>query len=56
MCPVECCLPDPNNQEQPQALLDRARKLHPDKDLPDSVDKLSNDLNRFTNPDHQNPE
>lgn len=56
VCPVECCLPDPNRVEEPQPLLDRARKLHPDKDLPETVDALPDDANRFTNPDHQTPE
>lgn len=56
VCPVECCLPDPNNQEEPQTLLDRARKLHPDKDYPEKVADLSSDLNRFENPDRQEPE
>jgi ferredoxin len=56
VCPVECCLPDPNNQEAPQTLLDRARKLHADKDFPSLVESLPSDLNRFTKPDHQTPE
>jgi ferredoxin len=30
VCPVECCLPDPNRAEQEAALLDRALKIHPD--------------------------
>jgi ferredoxin len=30
VCPVECCLPDPNNTEDEKALVDRATKLHPD--------------------------
>ena len=55
VCPVECCLPDPNNVEDVQVLLDRSRKLHPDKDLPESAADLDDDLNRFANPDHQQP-
>jgi ferredoxin len=31
VCPVECCLPDPNNVEAEQPLLDRAKALHPDQ-------------------------
>lgn len=31
VCPVDCCVPDPNNPEAEQTLLQRAMKLHPDK-------------------------
>jgi ferredoxin len=30
VCPVECCLPDPNHREEEGGLLERALKLHPD--------------------------
>jgi ferredoxin len=30
VCPVECCLPDPNHREDEQLLMLRALKLHPD--------------------------
>jgi ferredoxin len=30
VCPVECCLPNPEHREEEQALLERAVKLHPD--------------------------
>lgn len=30
VCPVDCCIPDPNNLETEQALIERARGLHPD--------------------------
>ncbi len=33
VCPVDCCVPDPNNPETDQALLARAKSLHPDKDF-----------------------
>jgi len=56
VCPVECCLPDPDKQEEAQLLLDRAIKLHPDKEFPATIADLSADLNRFENPDHQQPE
>jgi ferredoxin len=35
VCPVECCVPDPNNVETEQDLLLRAKTLHPDKTFPD---------------------
>ncbi len=30
VCPVECCLPDPNHKEDEPTLVNRALKLHPD--------------------------
>lgn len=33
VCPVDCCVPDPNNLEPEQFLLDRARVLHSDTTL-----------------------
>jgi ferredoxin len=32
VCPVDCCIPDPKNPETEAALIERAKKLHPDKD------------------------
>lgn len=29
-CPVDCCIPDPDNPEAEPELLERARRLHPD--------------------------
>jgi ferredoxin len=31
VCPVDCCVPDPNNPESEDALLVRAKQLHPDE-------------------------
>lgn len=33
VCPVDCCIPDPEHREEEPALLVRAQKLHPDKDF-----------------------
>ncbi len=30
VCPVECCLPDPNNVEAEDALIKRALHIHPE--------------------------
>jgi len=30
VCPVACCVPDPNNEETEGALFARAKALHPD--------------------------
>ncbi|MEE2702746.1 MAG: YfhL family 4Fe-4S dicluster ferredoxin [Myxococcota bacterium] len=29
VCPVDCCVPDPNNPEPEESLLKRAQSLHP---------------------------
>jgi ferredoxin len=31
VCPVDCCVPDPNNVEEEAALFQRAQAIHPDK-------------------------
>jgi ferredoxin len=31
VCPVDCCVPDPNNSEQEPGLFERAKAIHPDK-------------------------
>jgi ferredoxin len=31
VCPVDCCVTDPNNVESEEALITRARELHPDQ-------------------------
>jgi ferredoxin len=36
VCPVDCCIPDPNNLETEDVLLERAKRLHPDKSFGDS--------------------
>jgi ferredoxin len=37
VCPVDCCVPDPNNPETPDVLLQRARALHPELTIPDDA-------------------
>ena len=34
VCPVECCLPDPERREEEGALFERAKKIHADKSFP----------------------
>jgi ferredoxin len=46
VCPVECCIPNVDNPETEEALLARARKLHPDKALPELA-ALTPELSRF---------
>ena len=31
VCPVDCCVPDPNNVEEEAALFTRAKEVHPEK-------------------------
>src|SRR5262249_10110980 len=33
VCPVDCCVHDPNNVENEDPLIGRAKALHPDKDF-----------------------
>lgn len=35
VCPVECCVNDPDYKEDDATLIARARSLHPDEDIPD---------------------
>ena len=37
VCPVDCCIPDPANPETEDVLLQRARELHPETDIPDDA-------------------
>ena len=46
VCPVECCLPDPNRRESEAELLARAQKLHPETKFP-TVEDLPTNLSRF---------
>jgi hypothetical protein len=38
VCPVDCCVPDPNNIETEEALIARARELHPDTRFEDNFE------------------
>ncbi len=46
VCPVECCVPNPDNVESEETLYARAVKLHPDKTFP-PFGELPADLSRF---------
>jgi ferredoxin len=46
VCPVECCVPDPDNRESEELLLARAVALHPEKTFP-ALAELPADLSRF---------
>ncbi len=35
VCPVDCCVADPNHVESEDLLFDRAKKLHPEKPFSD---------------------
>lgn len=46
VCPVECCLPDPNRRESEDDLYGRAKQIHPEKAWPAIAD-LPADQSRF---------
>lgn len=46
VCPVDCCVPDPKHPETEEVLLARAKKIHPDKNLP-ALAALPASLSRF---------
>src|SRR5512138_3640385 len=48
VCPVECCIPNPEVRETEEVLLARAVKLHPDKTFP-ALAQLTSELSRFRN-------
>ncbi len=35
VCPVDCCIPDPDIPETEEVLLERVKVLHPDAEIPD---------------------
>ncbi len=49
VCPVECCIPDPERREAEDVLLARAAKLHPDTKF-GAVEALPANLSRFRKP------
>jgi hypothetical protein len=34
VCPVDCCVPNPDDPETEDQLLAKARAIHPDRDIP----------------------
>jgi len=34
VCPVDCCVPNPDDPETEEQLLAKARAIHPDRDIP----------------------
>lgn len=49
VCPVECCIPNPDHRETEAELLAKARRLHPDQIFPE-LDELDATNSRFRNP------
>lgn len=35
VCPVECCIDDPDYKEDEASLIERARKIHSDEEIPE---------------------
>jgi len=46
VCPVDCCIPDPNIVESEKVLYERALRLHPDEKIP-PLAELPASLSRF---------
>jgi ferredoxin len=46
VCPVDCCIPDPNIVETEAVLYERARRLHPEAVIP-LLAELPPSLSRF---------
>lgn len=46
VCPVDCCVPDPDNVESEEVLLERARQIHPEQVFP-PLAELPASLSRF---------
>ena len=53
VCPVDCCIPDPERRESEEELLERAKALHPDDAFP-GLDELSAETSLFKNPNRKN--
>jgi ferredoxin len=41
VCPVDCCVPDPNHVENEELLYNRAKELNPGKEFPDLSEATS---------------
>ena len=46
VCPVECCVPDPNNVESEEVLYDRTKQVHADREW-GPLANLAATLSRF---------
>jgi ferredoxin len=46
VCPVDCCIPDPNNGETEEQCYSRLATIHPDKTFP-PLAELTAKLSRF---------
>jgi ferredoxin len=46
VCPVDCCVPDPNRTESEEQNYAKLGKIHPDKQFPSLAD-LTAELSRF---------
>jgi ferredoxin len=53
VCPVDCCIPDEDNRETEQSLLDKAKAIHTDQEFPLLAD-LTVKTSLFHNPNRKN--
>ena len=47
VCPVDCCVPDPNNSESEDQLFKRAKEIHPDDGELQAIEELTDETSRF---------
>ena len=53
VCPVDCCIPDPERRESEEELLERAKALHPDDTFP-ALEEMTAETSLFKNPNRKN--
>ena len=53
VCPVDCCIPDEDNKETEQELLDKAKVIHTDQEFP-ALEELTAETSLFHNPNRKN--
>ena len=53
VCPVDCCIPNEDNKETEQELLDKAKAIHTDQEFP-ALEKLTAETSLFHNPNRKN--
>ena len=53
VCPVACCIPDEDNKETEQELLDKAKVIHTDQEFP-ALEELTAETSLFHNPSRKN--
>ena len=53
VCPVDCCIPNEDDKETEEVLLEKAKKIHTDQEFPALAD-LTAETSLFHNPNRKN--